>query len=158
MPAVTVSSSDGSNAVARVSGVTAGVVTKVSMTNVGTGYRSATATVSSGSGSNAVLAPRIGPSGGHGKNAVAELGGAYVMLNARLIGADGSSDFPVGDDFRKVHLLINPKESGGGAASATTYKLSELQADSGQIIYTEFRAPINRSADSTEDIKLVVEF
>jgi len=158
MPAVTVSSSDGSNGVARVSGVTAGVITKVSMVNAGTGYRSATATVSSGSGSNAVLAPRIGPPGGHGKNAVAELGGAYVMLNARLIGADGSSDFPVGDDFRKVHLLINPKESGGAAASATTYKLSELQADSGQIIYTEFRAPINRSADSTEDIKLVVEF
>ena len=158
MPAVTISSSDGSNAVARVSGVTAGVVTKVSMTNVGTGYRSATATVSSGSGSNAVLAPRIGPSGGHGKNAVAELGGAYVMLNARLIGADGSSDFPVGDDFRKVHLLINPKEAGGATATATTYKLSELQSDSGQIIYTEFRAPINRSADSTEDIKLVVEF
>ena len=80
------------------------------------------------------------------------------MLNARLIGADGSSDFPVGDDFRKVHLLINPKEAGGATATATTYKLSELQSDSGQIIYTEFRAPINRSADSTEDIKLVVEF
>lgn len=159
MPAVTVSSSDGSGGVARVSGVTSGVITKVSMTNVGTGYRSATATVSSGSGSNATIVPRIGPSGGHGKNAVSELGGAYVMLNARLIGADGSSDFPVGDDFRKVHLLINPKENSGGAdASATTYNKDELQADSGQIIYTEFRAPINRSADSTEDIKLVVEF
>ena len=80
------------------------------------------------------------------------------MMNARLIGADGSSDFPVGDDFRKVLLLLNPKESGGASATGTTYKLSELTADVGTIIYTEFRAPINRSADSTEDIKLVVEF
>lgn len=158
MPAVTVSSSDGSNAVARVSGVTAGVITKVSMFDVGVGYRTATATVSSGGGTNATLVPRIGPQGGHGSNAVSELGGAYVMLNARLVGADGSSDFPVGDDFRKVHLLINPKESDGTTATAITYNISELQSDSGKIIYTEFRAPINRAADSTEDIKLVVEF
>ena len=80
------------------------------------------------------------------------------MMIARLIGAVGSSDFPVGDDFRKVLLLLNPKESGGASATGTTYKLSELTADVGTIIYTEFRAPINRSADSTEDIKLVVEF
>ena len=158
MPAVTVTSSDGSGAVYRVSSVTSGVITAVRPKTVGTEYRTATATVSSGQGTGATLVPRISPPGGHGKNAVSELGGAYVMLNARLVGADGSGDIPVGDDFRKVHLLLNPLESGGAAATASTYGASELKADSGQIIYTEFRAPINRSADSTEDIKLVVEF
>jgi len=158
MPAVTISTSEGSGATARVSGVTGGVITKVSMVTVGTLYRSGTATVSSGSGSGCTLVPKIGPQGGHGKDAVAELGGGYVMMNARLVGADGSNDFPVGDDFRKVLLLLNPKESGGAVATGSTYALSELTADVGTIIYTEFRAPINRSADSTEDIKLVVEF
>ncbi|NWJ44023.1 hypothetical protein HX837_07485 [Marine Group I thaumarchaeote] len=33
-----------------------------------------------------------------------------------------------------------------------------MDDDSGEIIYTEFRAPINRASDSTEDIKLVMEF
>ena len=158
MPAVTIATSEGSGAIARVSGITGGVITKISMVAVGTLYRSGTATITSGEGTGCTLVPKIGPQGGHGKDAVAELGGGYVMMNARLIGADGSSDFPVGDDFRKVLLLLNPKESGGAAATSTTYKLSELTADIGTIIYTEFRAPINRSADSTEDIKLVVEF
>ena len=80
------------------------------------------------------------------------------MLNSRLIGNDGQ-DFPVGDDFRKVHLLVNPRLTADGAvATATTYDSGEIEDDSGQIIYTEFRAPINRASDSTEDIKLVMEF
>ena len=137
MPAVTIATSEGSGATARVSTVTGGVITKVSMTTVGTLYRSGTATVTSGEGTGCTLVPKIGPQGGHGKDAVAELGGGYVMMNARLIGADGSSDFPVGDDFRKVLLLLNPKESGGASATGTTYKLSELTADVGTcLLYT----------------------
>ena len=158
MPAVDITTSTGDGlASARVSSISGGVIQRVSTTG-GASYRDAVATVTSGSGSNAVLAARIGPVGGHGKNAVSELGGAFVMLNTRLVGVDGN-DFPVGDDFRKVHLLVNPREKIGGALStATTYTVDEILDDSGEIIYTEFRAPINRSSDSTEDIKLVVEF
>ena len=157
-PAVTVTASGGSGtgAIARVSSVTGGVIKKISMITIGSGYRFATAAVSGGGGSNAVIVPRISPPGGHGKNAVSELGGAFVMLNARLIGNEGS-DFPVGDDFRKVHLLANPT-AGGSAATATTYSGAEIDDGSGSIIYSEFRAPITRASDSTEDIKLVVEF
>ena len=78
------------------------------------------------------------------------------MLNARLIGNEGA-DFPVGDDFRKVHLLSNPT-TGTLPATGTTYNAQEIDDGSGTIIYTEFRTPINRASDSTEDIKLVVEF
>ena len=171
MPAVTITavSGEGSGATARVSSVVGGVIKKVAMVTVGgsntagavglaTRYRSGTAAVTSGGGSGATLSVRVGPPGGHGDNAVSELGGAFVMLNSRLIGNDGS-DFPVGDDFRKVHLLVNPLlTTDSSAATATTYDSTEIEDDSGQIIYTEFRAPINRASDSTEDIKLVMEF
>ena len=159
-PAVTVSSGvNGGGATARVKTITGGVIKKIDVVNKGTDYRIATATITGGAGVNAAVIPVISPIGGHGDNPVTELGGAYVMLNTRLIGNDGT-DFPVNDDFRKVHLVVNPKvsASGNAIASENTYSKSELLQDSGEIIYSEFRAPINRAPDSTEDIKLVVEF
>ena len=156
MPAVAITTTEGSNAAARCSSVLGGVIKKVSMTAVGTLYRSATAVLTGGGGSGCTLEPRIGPKGGHGKNAKTELGGAYVMVNVRLVGTEGG-DFTVGDDFRKVILITNPLAS-GSAATATTYTGAELDDDSGEQIYVEFRAPINRASDQTEDVKLVVEF
>lgn len=163
MPAMSITSTGdvpGTGAVARVSSVDAvggGIIKKVSMVTAGSGYNFATAVVSGLSGgTGAVINPIISPQGGHGSDPVSELGGAFVMLNARLIGYEGA-DFPVDDDFRKVHLLSNPK-SGGSAATATTYNYTEVDDGTGQMIYTEFRTPINRASDSTEDIKLVVEF
>ena len=159
-PKVTVSSGvNGGGATARVKTITGGVIKKIDVVNKGTDYRIATATITGGGGSNATVIPVTSPIGGHGNNPVSELGGAYVMLDIRLIGNDGT-DFPVNDDFRKVHLVVNPKvsASGNAIASENTYNASELKQDSGEIIYSEFRAPINRAPDSTEDIKLVVEF
>jgi len=165
MPAVTISYGSETPipvpvATARVSSVIGGVVKKVSMTAGGAGtsgaYRSATATLTGGGGTGATLEPRIGPKGGHGKNAKTELGGAYVMLNVRLVGTEGG-DFTVGDDFRKVILIANPLVD-GAAGTASTYTGAEMDDDSGEMIYVEFRAPINRASDQTEDVKLVVEF
>ena len=160
MPAVTITTSElpapGTLATARVSSVVGGIIKKVSMTAVGTLYRSGSATLVGGGGSGAILELRIGPKGGHGKNAKTELGGAYVMMNVRLVGTEGG-DFTVGDDFRKVILITNPY-AGGSAATASTYSGVELDDDSGEQIYIEFRAPINRASDQTEDVKLVVEF
>jgi len=156
MPAVTITTTEGTGAAARVSSVVGGVIKKVSMTAVGTAYRSGTATVTGGGGTGATLEPRIGPKNGHGKNAKTELGGAYVMLNIRLVGTEGG-DFTVGDDFRKVILIANPLVS-GAAGTASTYTGAELDDDSGEQIYVEYRAPINRASDQTEDVKLVVEF
>ena len=156
MPAVSITTTEGTGATARCSSIIGGVVKKIAMTAVGLGYRQATATITGGGGSNCVLEPRIGPKGGHGKNPKTELGGAYVMMNVRLTGTEGG-DFVVGDDFRKVVLITNPNAS-GAAATATTYSANEMDDDSGEQIYVEFRAPINRASDQTEDVKLVVEF
>ena len=163
-PTVTISSSTGTGATARVSGVSAGVITKITLYGTGgSGYRGGTATVSAtAGGAGAVLLPVIGPVGGHGSDAVSELGGVFVMLNTRLIGNEGTGDdlIPIGEDgdFRKVHLIADPLLLNGQIASAPIYKADKLRQGSGSIIYSEFRAPINRAADSTEDIKLVVEF
>jgi hypothetical protein len=159
MPAVSVATTTGSGAIYRVSGVTGGAITTVTPINKGIDYRNATATVTTGDGSGCVLLPRISPTNGHGKDPVAELGGTRIMLNTRLIGLDGN-DFPINDDFRKVHLIVNPKESSSpySLCTSTTYSAGEVLDDSGSILYTEFRAPINRAPDSTEDIKLVIEF
>jgi len=152
-------------AVARVITMSGDAIARIGMSNVGAGYRSATAVPSGGGSSptHATLSARISPVGGHGANAVTELGGAYIMINVRLVGTE-SGVFETGDDFRKVILLANPlQESDSAVATATRYgptvaSTSGLKHDSGTMIYVEYRMPINRASDQTEDIKLVVEF
>ena len=43
-------------------------------------------------------------------------------------------------------------------ALTSGYANSEIQPDSGDIIYIEQRSPIARAADQTENIKLIIEF
>ena len=148
--------------------VTAGVVKSI-VVDSGTLYRGATATLTTtggaGQGSGCILTPRISPIGGHGSNAIRELGGAYIMINVRLVGTEAGK-FDVGDDFRKVVLIANPIDTSTGlAATNVTYDGigansadNELKEDTGDIIYVEYRAPITRASDQTEDVKLVVEF
>jgi len=251
---------DGSSGTVSVT-VTSGAVTAVTVTNAGTGYTFGTISnaqiVAAGATSltGAEIDVIIEPKGGHGFNAVEELGGFYVMMNTSLEGTESSntSDFSVANDFRKISLIRDPN-SGGSAATATTlrgtkavnlsgvtgtftvdeeinqattgavgkvvewdsvnsilyyiqtrhtdegidsngdqtafsgqnvitgqsssangtpttststinsqvftsgYSASEMDADSGDILYIENRAPITRAADQTENIKLVIEF
>ena len=250
---------DGSNGQVSVT-VAGGVVTAVTVTNAGTGYTFGTISnaqiVAAGATglTGAELDVIIPPKGGHGKNAIEELGGFFVMLNTSLEGTESgnSGDVTVANDFRKISLIRDPNAS-GSAATATTlrgtkainltgvsgsyvvdekitqattgavgkvvewdssnnilyyiqtrhtndgidsngnltafsgtnvvsgaggatgtpttststinnvsftsgYSASEIDADSGDILYIENRAPITRAADQTENIKLVIEF
>jgi hypothetical protein len=253
---------DGSSGEVSVT-VSSGAVTAVTVTNVGTGYTygyirvadivSAGATGLTGTELDVIIEPK----GGHGFNAVSELGGYYLMLNTNFIGAETSNtgDFTTANDFRKIALLRDP-ESGGSTASATTlsgvksvkiaasptpgtftadeeinqattgavgkvvewdssnnilyyiqtrfndegldsngnltafsganvitgqsssatgtpdtstqtvdnivftsgYNSGEIDADTGDVIYVENRAPITRASDQTENVKLIIEF
>ena len=251
---------DGSGGVCSVT-VASGAVTAVTITSKGTGYTFGTVSnaqiVAAGATSltGAELDVIIEPKGGHGFNAVEELGGFYVMMNTSLEGTESANttDFTVSNDFRKITLIRDPN-SGGSAATTTTlrgtkavnltgvsgtftadeeinqattgavgkvvewdsvnnilyyiqtrhtdegidsngnltafsgtnvitgqsssatgtpttststinqqsftsgYSASEIDADSGDILYIENRAPITRAADQTENIKLVIEF
>ena len=250
---------DGSSGVCSVT-VAGGVVTVVTITAAGTGYTYGTisnaeiVTAGATSLTGAELDVIISPNGGHGFNAVEELGGFYVMLNTSLEGTESSNsgDVTVSNDFRKITLIRDPESSsaaatantlratrainvtgvsgayvtdekitqtttgaigkvvewdstnsilyyiqtrhtnegldsngnqtafsganvvtgaGGATGTPTTststinnvvfvsgYSVSEIDHDSGDILYIENRAPITRAADQTENIKLVIEF
>lgn len=151
-------SGDGSGLAATVATVGgSGEITGINITNVGSGYRNCTVTGITAGGSDAVLTPVISPIGGHGSDAINELGGFFVMLHTTLTGAEGGGDFPVSDDFRKVGLIINPYAS-ASPATASTYTGAELDDDTGSIIFEEYRKPILRDASQTEEIRLVIQF
>jgi len=119
---------DGSSGECSVT-VAGGVVTAVTVTNVGSGYTYAyirnADIVSAGatSLSGAELDVIIEPKGGHGFNAVKELGGFFVMLNTNFEAgeASNSGDFTTANDFRKV-MLMRDINSSGSAATATTLR------------------------------------
>ena len=119
---------DGTGGVATVT-VSGGAVTAVAVTTKGSGYTFAyirnadivTAGASSLSGSE--LDVIIEPKGGHGKNAIKELGGFFVMMNTNFEAGETSNtgDFTTANDFRRVVLMRDIK-SGGSAATATTLR------------------------------------
>ena len=113
--------------------VTSGAITAVTVTTAGTGYTFATisnAQIVAAGATNLVGAELdviIPPKGGHGKNAVQELGAFFVMTNTSLEGTESanSGDVSVANDFRKVCLIRDPK-SGGSAATATTLRATRV--------------------------------
>ena len=251
---------DGSSGEVSVT-ISSGAVSTVTVTNVGSGYTFGYITVADiiaagGTGlSGAELDCIIEPKGGHGFNAVKELGGYYVMLNTNFEAAETSNtgDFTVENDFRRVALIRDPDASGSAATSTTLrgtkavlvtspsgnftadeeinqattgavgkvvewdssnnilyyvqtrfndegvdsngdltsfsgtntitgqssgvtatpssstttvdsvsftsgYAGSEIDEDTGDVIYVENRAPITRASDQTENVKLIIEF
>ena len=77
---------------------------------------------SMGSGTGGAIQVVISPIGGHGSDAVDELGGHYVMMRTTLTGAEGD-DVLAGNDFRNIALVVDPTTFGTTTvASATTHR------------------------------------
>ena len=119
---------DGSSGICSVT-ISSGAIASAAVTTAGTGYTYAyirnadiiAGTSAGGAGSGANLNVFIPPKGGHGKNAITELGGFYVMINKSLTGAEGTSDIGVANDFRRIGLVRDPYNYGTTTvASATT--------------------------------------
>ena len=122
---------DGSGAVVTVV-VSGGAVTSVTSTAAGTNYTFATCDIDAISGigtptTSAIVTPIIGPKGGHGYDAVAELGGFYVMTNTSIASTEGSGDFVVDQDFRRVGIVLNPYNY-GTTTVATASTLNALKS------------------------------
>jgi len=121
---------DGSGGVVTVT-LTGDAISAVTVTNIGSGYTFAyitdddinAGTNSDGTGTGAELDCIIEPKGGHGENAVKELGGYYIMLNTNFEAGETSNtgDFTTANDFRRV-CLMRDINSGGSAATTTTLR------------------------------------
>ena len=155
---------DGSSGVASVT-ISSGAVSAVSITTAGTGYTYAyitnadiiAATNAGGAGSGANINVIIPPKGGHGSNALKELGAFYVMLNKSLVGVEGTSDIGVGNDFRRIGLMRNPTNFGTTTvASASTRR--QLYAAVFSSVSGTFAADEEINQASTGAVGKVVEY
>jgi len=119
--------------------VDSGVVSYITVTTVGSGYKRASIDIAGitgiGSGTNASVTPIISPIIGHGADPVQELGGNYVIVNSRLEFAEGSGDFPVDNDFRRIGLIQDPFTAGtttvATASTLSSYHKMTLSSVSG---------------------------
>ena len=153
---------DGTGGVVSVT-VTSGAVTSVAVTTAGSGYTFATisnAQIVAAGATNLVGAELdviIPPKGGHGFNAVQELGAFFVMTNTSLEGTESanSGDVSVANDFRKVCLIRDPK-SGGSAASANTLRATTAIKLTG--VSGSFSVDEKITQASTGAVGKVVEF
>jgi hypothetical protein len=106
--------------------ISSGAITSASVSAVGTGYTFGYVDLSKcysqsnlsgsvvGLGVNSTTAsiiPIISPPGGHGKNALNELGGYRVMINKSIEFLDGNGDIPVNMEFRRFGLIEDPQIS-----------------------------------------------
>jgi len=88
------------------------------------GLSSAVATGAGAKGEIEVILPS---QGGHGSDFETELNGKRVMTNIRLTYAEGSGDFPVDNDFRRIGIIKDPYNFGTTTFS-TADTLSGLKA------------------------------
>ncbi len=155
---------DGSSGVCSVT-ISAGAIASAAVTTAGTGYTYAyirnadiiTGTNAGGAGSGANLNVFIPPKGGHGKNAITELGGFYVMINKSLTGAEGTSDIGVGNDFRRIGLIRDPYNYGTTTvATATTRR--QIHAAVFSSVSGTFTADEEINQASTGAVGKVIEY
>ena len=95
--------------------VSSGAVESAVVKTAGSKYTFGTVTMPAAAGSpstDAIITPIMGPAGGQGYNAVEELGGFYIMTNTTISGTEGSGDFVVDQDFRRVGVVLNPYNYG----------------------------------------------
>ena len=120
-PTVTITG-DGQALTARATGSNTTGVEGITTISSGNSYSNVVVSIAGNTtaphGTGATAAAMIAPQGDHGFDAVAELGGYFVMLNTRLEYGE-SNNFTTDNDFRKVGLLAQPNYANGDLAVAT---------------------------------------
>jgi hypothetical protein len=155
---------DGSSGVASVV-IASGAVASVSITTAGTGYTYAyitnadiiAATNAGGAGSGANINVIIPPKGGHGYDALKELGAFYVMMNKSLVGVEGTSDIGVANDFRRIGLVRNPTNY-GTTTVATASTRRQIYAAVFSSVSGTFAADEEINQASTGAVGKVIEY
>ena len=147
---------DGSSGKATVV-VSSNAVTSVTITTAGSGYTFASVLASDiGSVSGADIDFIISPPGGHASDAVAELGGFFVMMNVDFATSE-SGEFNTSNDFRRIALLRNPTDSTtGSTATASTLDATKSITFSGTP--GSFQADEKITQASSGAVGFVVDF
>ena len=129
---------DGTGAIVKITTTAAGAIGSVEMEAAGSGYTygnvrlvngniytdaalsNAATIAANASGAVEVI---MSPEGGHGADLAAEFFAKRVMTNIRLTYAEGSGDFPVDNDFRRIGIIQDPYNYGTTTvASASTLR------------------------------------
>jgi hypothetical protein len=157
---------DGTGATGVVSVSTGGSITGVTIHDAGSGYKAAMIyTVGGQTGTDAAeFDPAFSPVGGHGSNAIDELGGYYVLLNSKLTINEGAAsgafgDFPTMNDYRIVGIIRNVKNANGSLASASTlqgFKTIRLTSITGTFLADELVRVTDPSTSTAEGVVIGV--
>ena len=114
---------DGSGAIVKITTGNANTITSVTMEAIGSGYtygsvRLVNGNVYSDAGvttnlpidaaATGAVEVIMSPEGGHGADLANEFFAKRVMTNIRLTYAEGSGDFPVDNDFRRIGIIQDP--------------------------------------------------
>jgi hypothetical protein len=155
---------DGSSGVASVV-ISSGAIASATVTTAGTGYTFAyirstdiiAATNAGGAGSGCNLNVIIPPKGGHGFDALTELGAFYLMMNKSLVGVEGTSDIGVENDFRRIGLVRNPTNFGTSTV-ATASTRRQIYAAIFSSVSGTFTADEELNQATTGAVAKVIEF
>ena len=138
---------DGTTAATATATISGGAVTAVTVNNKGADYRVIDITFTGGSGSDAAARAVLTPKGGHGVDPVSELGGFFVSLNSQLDGNDGG-DLTVGNDFRQITLLNEPREYNATPLAGLIATADTLKATS----YLDFNSSATVSSYTVDEL------
>jgi hypothetical protein len=140
------------------------------MYTIGSGYRfanvnladvysdtSVSSAANIGSGSGGSVQPIISPKGGHGKDAVHELGGHFVITNVKLEQNEGT-DFTVANDFREVGLVKDPFNFGTTTISTSSTARQTLKVTLGAAPSAAYEIDEVITQSVTGAVGRVVEF
>jgi hypothetical protein len=98
---------DGSGATA-VAVISNGAISKIRMTNYGSGYRYANVLIT-GPGNGAKARAIIGPYGGYGKDALNNLFARSLMFYSN-VSKDKNQGFDVNNDYRQLGIIKSPRQ------------------------------------------------
>ncbi len=98
---------DGSGATAQPV-ISAGKIEAIEVLTRGSGYKKASVTIT-GNGTGATARPIISPPGGHGKNAISELGSKRLMIFTN-ISQERNQGFTVNNDYRQIGIIKSLKK------------------------------------------------
>jgi hypothetical protein len=110
-----------------------------------------------GAGTGGSVTPIISPRGGHGFNAVEELGAHYVMMNTKLEQAEGD-DVTVANDFREVGIVKDPFNFGTTTVSSASTRRQSYAIKMAAAPSTDYIIDEKITQSSTGAVGRVVEW